>query len=782
MKSSDLPKLMPVAFGVNGQRQDLQSSSVSGTSLASYDAGFPPITMIDKSAGGIPPQGKDFNQILYELSADAKWNQASGIYPYSSVFSSDIGGYPQGALVIGPDGTSVYQSLIDNNTYETSSTSWSRIATTSLLGSTTSGEGMSLSIAEDGTNGQEFYNNADQFSGAYEDGSITISSINRWITYGGERWYVNPSATIPFTTSGVDATSWATDKGNFLVFGDKDLRNEISSNIGEIILGRVPYCSDLLSIDPTSEGKKVTVIEFESGSYTGGGDFISKLSSEFTADSGKVFASSNSTYVWVRVEYLANQPIHPEWYGCRGLGSSFPDTTYFANMISGLVDGDFILLGMGKEYYNDSPASNQWLITKNSITIFGQSSTLSKRAMTSSDSFGLVLDVNNVSGFCIGGRLKINGNEPLSEIYDSSGVSLNSGVNYCNSPVQSFCLRVQNSTNIVIEKGVSAERAVFLGFVNGCSKVNIAGDYQYSGQVYPLSSSDLALGSAWKINNCTNIIGDISCNNCAYAGFEMEGNNAHGNLKCVSSYNYESGIHFQNTNTNFKVESVAYNNNQYSLFLGLGSVGVIGDATGYSCGTVCFAYGDVSYVTMINKINVININSTSALNIYGTSSGNNVELNDFNVLSSTTSTTGSMVQMSYGYYNKIEYRGSGGTRCMSANSGNFNDITLKFPYGNSSVYQGTGWTNNYDITSMTSESADNATRYVLRYEQAVVEGAPSTTGNSPESMATRSNLKNYSQYVAYPNLPQGTTIPSGVPVGGWWIDTSNGNVLKMRTS
>ena len=41
MKYSDNPKFMPVAFGINGQRQTLQSDSVTGTSLASYNAGFP---------------------------------------------------------------------------------------------------------------------------------------------------------------------------------------------------------------------------------------------------------------------------------------------------------------------------------------------------------------------------------------------------------------------------------------------------------------------------------------------------------------------------------------------------------------------------------------------------------------------------------------------------------------------------------------------------------------------------------------------------------------------
>lgn len=83
------------------------------------------------------------------------------------------------------------------------------------LASTDAGKGLSLSVAEDGTNGQQFYEKADKFAGAYEDGVITVTSINSWITYNGDRWYVKPGTTVPFTTTGLNSTSWATDSSNF---------------------------------------------------------------------------------------------------------------------------------------------------------------------------------------------------------------------------------------------------------------------------------------------------------------------------------------------------------------------------------------------------------------------------------------------------------------------------------------------------------------------------------------------------------------------------------------
>lgn len=124
MKASQFPKKIEVPFAVNGPRQDLQATEIDGSPLASYADGFPPITMLDKNSGGLPPQGKDFNQILYELSSTGQWSAAGGIYQYDSGFSTSIGGYPMGAVVLGLDGLSMYQSQRDNNTDSLLLNSW----------------------------------------------------------------------------------------------------------------------------------------------------------------------------------------------------------------------------------------------------------------------------------------------------------------------------------------------------------------------------------------------------------------------------------------------------------------------------------------------------------------------------------------------------------------------------------------------------------------------------------------------------------------------------------
>lgn len=123
MNRTDAPKKQPVPFGTNGPRQDLLTTTPAGSNRASYDAGYPQVTMILKSAGGIPPEGQDMNQILYELSALCRWNSSGAINSFDSEFASGIAGYPKGSLLLGSDGSTIYISTIDANTNDPNSSS-----------------------------------------------------------------------------------------------------------------------------------------------------------------------------------------------------------------------------------------------------------------------------------------------------------------------------------------------------------------------------------------------------------------------------------------------------------------------------------------------------------------------------------------------------------------------------------------------------------------------------------------------------------------------------------
>lgn len=116
MNLSDAPKKQPVPFGVNGQREELLATTPAGNQQASYDVGFPAITMLLKSAGGLPPKGQDFNQILYELASIARWAGAGGNYQFDSAFSTAVSGYPVGATVLSSDGAGFWLNGTNGNT------------------------------------------------------------------------------------------------------------------------------------------------------------------------------------------------------------------------------------------------------------------------------------------------------------------------------------------------------------------------------------------------------------------------------------------------------------------------------------------------------------------------------------------------------------------------------------------------------------------------------------------------------------------------------------------
>lgn len=102
MNSSDTPSRITKAFGVNGLKNTIpvdSSTSTDNNGVATFDKGFPAVTMQPLSAGGIPPSGKDMNGVLYSTTIQQQWQNAGMTYPYSQDFSDAVSGYPKGAIV-----------------------------------------------------------------------------------------------------------------------------------------------------------------------------------------------------------------------------------------------------------------------------------------------------------------------------------------------------------------------------------------------------------------------------------------------------------------------------------------------------------------------------------------------------------------------------------------------------------------------------------------------------------------------------------------------------------
>lgn len=117
MQLAQVPELVQLPFADSGTKNSIPTpSQVSITpGAASLTTGFPPITFLDPTAGGIPPFGADFNGILNLISANTRWENAGAFYPYDATFSTYIGGYPKGAILSRADGTGFWLSTADDN-------------------------------------------------------------------------------------------------------------------------------------------------------------------------------------------------------------------------------------------------------------------------------------------------------------------------------------------------------------------------------------------------------------------------------------------------------------------------------------------------------------------------------------------------------------------------------------------------------------------------------------------------------------------------------------------
>lgn len=99
----------------SGLKNTIPPAANPATGRAGFDQGFSAINMTAKEAGGIPPFGQDFNGIFYEVTNILRYMQAGGQPTFDAALATAIGGYPKGAMVLGSDGLTLWQSKVDSN-------------------------------------------------------------------------------------------------------------------------------------------------------------------------------------------------------------------------------------------------------------------------------------------------------------------------------------------------------------------------------------------------------------------------------------------------------------------------------------------------------------------------------------------------------------------------------------------------------------------------------------------------------------------------------------------
>lgn len=115
MLDTFLTKFLPMAFAANGLKNNIPIADPQMFSSASYEKGFPKSTMKKVTEGGIPPQGKDFNGILNEISSHTVWTNSGGTYKFNGELSNAIGGYAKGAVLVADNLKFAVISLVNNN-------------------------------------------------------------------------------------------------------------------------------------------------------------------------------------------------------------------------------------------------------------------------------------------------------------------------------------------------------------------------------------------------------------------------------------------------------------------------------------------------------------------------------------------------------------------------------------------------------------------------------------------------------------------------------------------
>lgn len=114
MSASEPGKII-TPWAESGLKNAIPPAANPATGRAGFDQGFSAINMTAKEAGGIPPFGQDFNGIFYEVTNILRYMQAGGQPTFDASLATAIGGYPKGAVILGSDGETLWQSQISDN-------------------------------------------------------------------------------------------------------------------------------------------------------------------------------------------------------------------------------------------------------------------------------------------------------------------------------------------------------------------------------------------------------------------------------------------------------------------------------------------------------------------------------------------------------------------------------------------------------------------------------------------------------------------------------------------
>jgi len=111
------PDLITEAFGASAVDITLPIPVADpGGGAASFTLGFPHVTKLPISSGGVPPDVEDVNGILHMVSAYAAYLGAGQLFPFNATLAAAMGGYANDALISMADGKGYWRCVTANTT------------------------------------------------------------------------------------------------------------------------------------------------------------------------------------------------------------------------------------------------------------------------------------------------------------------------------------------------------------------------------------------------------------------------------------------------------------------------------------------------------------------------------------------------------------------------------------------------------------------------------------------------------------------------------------------
>ncbi len=114
------PVVIPKAFALNADpsRRNTIPDTTGDTQRASWNIGYPPLTMTPVVAGGKPMLGPDMNGVLYMMSSHTVYAQSGQPYRWNADVVVAIGGYAAGTILGSTDGVTLWFNLTNGNTLD----------------------------------------------------------------------------------------------------------------------------------------------------------------------------------------------------------------------------------------------------------------------------------------------------------------------------------------------------------------------------------------------------------------------------------------------------------------------------------------------------------------------------------------------------------------------------------------------------------------------------------------------------------------------------------------